>query len=81
MSKTLYERVWSRYGKDSGEDFIKSLRSQMLTHGVSQGLLARRSGFDEARISRWVNRRGGEPQLRTKLILDETMDQIIREGL
>ena len=73
---TLYERVWSRYGRDSG--FLPRIRSQMITHGIPQAALARRAGCQESHLSRWLNGHV-TPNLENRLILDEALDQLIDE--
>lgn len=78
MSRTFYDRVWARYGRAHSEKFLKHLKAQMRTHGVSQAALARRSGFHEGHVSRWMNEHV-TPSLETKLILDEALDLIIKE--
>lgn len=72
----LYDVITDRYGDPAA--FIGRLRSTMLLHGISQGQLARRSGYHRPNITRWL---GGHqrPSLRAMTHLDEALDTIIHE--
>ena len=77
MSGTVYDLVWDRYGKRDDESFMRRLRGSMVTHGITQADLSKRSGYHPTHICRWM---GGKvvPSLETKLVLDEALDQLIR---
>lgn len=79
MARKLYTLVRDRYGSTGSEEFIRMLKSRMKTHGITQADLARRSGFQEPHISRWFNLKV-EPQLETKMVLDEALDLLIEEA-
>jgi len=74
----VYAHVWERYGRKGTFTFVRALKDRMEEHGVSQGKLARRTGFHPTHVSRWL-REVVPASLETKLILDEALDQIIVE--
>jgi transcriptional regulator with XRE-family HTH domain len=74
MSSALFEILHQRYG--SSETFVRTLKSRMKLHGVSQGRLAKRSGYHPTHLSRWMNSHV-RPSLETMLKLDESLEQII----
>jgi transcriptional regulator with XRE-family HTH domain len=70
----LYDVIASRYG-DPGA-FVRRLRSTMLLHGISQGQLARRSGYHRPHVTRWLG--GGQaPSMKAMVTLDEALDDLI----
>lgn len=70
----LYDVIASRYGDPAA--FVRRLRSTMLLHGVTQGQLARRSGYHRPDITHWLsgNRR---PSMKAMVTLDEALDSLI----
>lgn len=74
----LYDIIASRYGDPAA--FVRRLKSTMLLHGITQGQLARRSGYARPTIT---NALGGrrKPTLEVMVTLDEAMEALIcREG-
>lgn len=76
---TVYDLVWARYGKRSEETFMRDLKATMRTNGITQADLSRRSGYHPTHICRWM---GGKvaPSMETKIVLDEALDCLIKEG-
>jgi transcriptional regulator with XRE-family HTH domain len=75
----FYSEAWERYRDPVA--FVARVQARMKRHRVSQAALARRAGFQEPAVSRWL---GGnpsrKPSMETMLIIDETLDLIIEEG-
>jgi transcriptional regulator with XRE-family HTH domain len=71
---SLYDAVQMTYG-DAGE-FVANLRSRMKLHGISAGKLGVRAGFKASNMSFWLNGKR-KPGLKTMLILDEAINQLI----
>lgn len=72
----IYKLVWERYG--DAPRFIKQLVGRMAEHKIIQQALADRAGFAASHVSAWL---GGKvvPQLKTLLVLDEALDQLIND--
>lgn len=74
-----YERVRKEYGNPGEpEAFIKWVVAAMGAHGISQGALARRSGFSPSHVSDWL-RLKVIPQIGTLLVLHEALDQLLED--
>jgi len=73
---TIYDEVWSRYRGLGKGVYGARMRARLQDEGVTQGELARVSGYSPTHVSRWL---GGytEPVLETKLHLDEALDLIL----
>lgn len=71
----LFAELHKRYSNPA--HYMGLLQAQMQAFGISQGVLAERSGFDPPRVSRWL-RMKVRPSLETMVILDEAMDRITR---
>lgn len=74
MRKEFYDEIDRRYGDP--DRFIRNLRNRLGLYGISQGALARRSGFHATHLSRWLNGRTS-PTMGTMVKLDEAMDQLV----
>lgn len=78
-AQIFFDEVHRRYRRPAA--FILELRSRMRLHGITQGQLARRSGFSPSHITRWLGEnRSVVPSLETMIILDEAMEQLIHRG-
>lgn len=76
--KALYEQIWKRYGKP--EDFVANLKGRMREHRISQGKLAKKAGFAEPHVSRWIGKNPSvQPGMETMVMLDEALDLIVAE--
>lgn len=72
--KQLHDEVQRRYGNVGA--FVDRLHHRMEAHGITQAELARRAGYETGNVSRWINGRV-EPSLRTMLVLDEAVEQLV----
>lgn len=71
---SIYDLIHDRYGDPQA--FVRRLRSTMLLHGITQGELARRSGYHRPHVTRWLNG-GQDPSMKAMVILDEAVEKII----
>lgn len=71
----LYDLIADRYGDPAA--FVRRLRSTMNLHGITQGQLARMSGYHRPDITHWL---GGSrrPSLQAMVTLDEALDALIQ---
>jgi transcriptional regulator with XRE-family HTH domain len=58
---------------------MRSVRRRMADHGISQAELARRSGIEAPNICAYMRGRV-KPSLRTMLVLDEALSELINEA-
>jgi transcriptional regulator with XRE-family HTH domain len=72
----FFDEVHARYGDPKA--FTKKLRQSMVLHGITQGAVASRSGFQPSDLSRWLNMRV-TPDMATMVILDETLETLIKK--
>lgn len=75
---TIYQQIRDRYADP--EMFIARLKGQMALHEIRQVKLARRSGYSQAVVSRWLTDNKDvrvRPGLKAMVDLDEALDQII----
>lgn len=70
------DRVWSECG--DGELFVRRLQARMVRHGISQGALARASGFGPWAVSRWLGSRRVVPSMEVRMVLCEALEELIR---
>jgi hypothetical protein len=74
----VWEVIYARYGDP--EAFVAELQREMVRHGISQYLLAERSGYPAPRVSEWLGvSRRRRPCLETMLVLDEALLCLIEE--
>lgn len=71
----FFEELWERYRER--DKFLKRIKSEMALHGISQGRVAVRSGFQPADVSRWLNGHV-RPGMETMAVLDETVELLIK---
>jgi plasmid maintenance system antidote protein VapI len=79
-SPTLYDVIRSRYA--NSEKFIVSLKERMQREKITQGMIARRSGYHKMQVSHWLNLKSKysvKPDLWSMLTLDETFEKLIEE--
>lgn len=76
---SLYDAIASRYGDPQA--FVRRLKSTMLLHGITQGELARRSGYHRPDITHWLAYDGAgngrKPGLNAMVTLDEALDSLL----
>jgi transcriptional regulator with XRE-family HTH domain len=70
----FYAEIHRRYGSPAA--FIERLNARLAAHKISQGALAKRTGFHQTHISRWLN---GHvvPTMETMVTLDQAVDEMI----
>lgn len=73
----FFDEIHARY--HDADEFVRKLKSRMALHGITQGVVARRSGFHPTHISRWIGkRRSVKPTMETMVLLDETLERLIQ---
>lgn len=70
----LYAVIRDRYGDPA--EFVRRLKSTMILHGISQNMLALRSGYHRSHVSRWMSGKV-TPNLETMLNMDEAIECLI----
>lgn len=76
MNQPIYELTWARYGQRGDSSFMTTLKQRMDAHGITQAQLAARAGHDPSQVCRWFKGHRA-PDLESKMILDEALDQLI----
>jgi transcriptional regulator with XRE-family HTH domain len=72
---SLYDLIASRYGDPAA--FVRRLKSTMLLHGITQGELARVSGYDRSTITHLLSQRR-RPSMEAMVTLDEAIEAILK---
>ena len=73
-----FDEIRRRYADPDA--FIRQLRDTMALHGISQVRLARRAGYRQPDMNRWLTRndkRRVRPGLETMMKLDEAVEELI----
>lgn len=81
-AKELNAEIERRYGNVNG--FLNLIRNAMRNTGTTQADLARRSGYNPSHICRWLSQKETtrvEPTLETRMVLAETMEEILTESV
>lgn len=79
-ARELNAEIDRRYG--NVEAFLDLIRAAMKKTGTSQAELARRSGHNPSHICRWLSQKDTTrvvPNLETRMLLAETLEEIMAE--
>lgn len=74
--QAFFDEVHTRYG--DRRLFVRHLRASMILHNITQGALARTSGFCPTQVNKWLSGRR-TPTMDTMVILDEALQSLLNE--